>query len=401
MGLLNRFKRLTLSGNIFIMTIESFLSSISLWMRYVVWQPFVLSLGASVTTLGFLQSLKGRQGLLSSIVQPVAGRASDRVGRRPFIALGSLLTIMALSLYLIADAWPILILGVVIMALSWASKPAWSSMIAESVNREKRGAAYSLIMFSSTATGLFAPLIGGLTAKAYGFQPIFLICIALEAACFTLTIGFLKETLSRRGGGVLLAWSDVKSSLKDLLGPTGFLKGFYASMMVDSFAWSATFSIFYGMLTKTYGFTLDQLGAMASLFTASIAASQIPIGRLIDKYGRKLFLAASEAIGLLVTAGFLCSRSFEAFTLLQIPMGIVVSTWAPAMQAYVADNVPERSRAEAMGRLSALRGLIAFPAPFIGGLLYDSIGFWGPIVISMLGIAAALTLILLFAHESP
>jgi len=46
---------------------------------------------------------------------------------------------------------------------------------------------------------------------------------------------------------------------------------------------------------------------------------------------------------------------------------------------------PER-RAQAIGGFSTFRGLIAFPAPFIGGLLFDAYGFDVPILIN-LGIA--------------
>ena len=43
-------------------------------------------------------------------------------------------------------------------------------------------------------------------------------------------------------------------------------------------------------------------------------------------------------------------------------------------------SVAEGKRAEAKGRLSALTMLVRSPAPYIGGLLYERVGFRGPIL---------------------
>jgi len=74
-------------------------------------------------------------------------------------------------------------------------------------------------------------------------------------------------------------------------------------------------------------------------------------------------------------------------------MGIAVSAWIPAFQAYISDAVPEEERARHIGDLNALGGIIAFPTPFIGGVLFDACGFDAPILTSL--ILVAITLLLL------
>ena len=153
------------------------------------------------------------------------------------------------------------------------------------------------------------------------------------------------------------------------------------------------------MLSQTYGFTTFQLGIMSSLSSLVWALSQLPIGRLIDRHGCKSFMVLSEAIGILVVGGWLFSTSFVAFAALHALFGLVASTWAPALRALLANSVPTEQLGEHMGRLSAFRGLIGFPAPYIGGLLYDRFGFQAPILANLVGVVIALVAVVVAVKE--
>ena len=65
------------SGNIRVLAAGAFLRGMRDNMVRVVWQPFVLSLGASMPLLGLLESLGGIRGLVPTLVQPLSGRLSD------------------------------------------------------------------------------------------------------------------------------------------------------------------------------------------------------------------------------------------------------------------------------------------------------------------------------------
>ncbi|MFQ6081647.1 MAG: MFS transporter, partial [Candidatus Bathyarchaeia archaeon] len=73
--------------------------------------------------------------------------------------------------------------------------------------------------------------------------------------------------------------------------------------------------------------------------------------------------------------------------------------WTPAMKTFLANKVSEEERAEAMGKLAAFRGLVGFPAPFIGGVLYDTMGFRAPIATGLIGVTLTLALIFVLVHE--
>ena len=102
---------------------------------------------------------------------------------------------------------------------------------------------------------------------------------------------------------------------------------------------------------------------------------------------------------MIVIVGWLLARSYTHFLALHAFFGFAVATWVPAFMAWIANSVPESQRAEEMGRLGAFRGLLSFPAPYVGGLLYDVVGFRGPILANLIGAALVTVLLWRFVAE--
>jgi MFS family permease len=363
-------------------------------MMFAVWQPFVLSLGVPMSTLGLLESLGGRQGLAATLTLPFAGQLADRVGRRPLVLLGHAFTVLAVGVYSVAalsGEWRWLLPGVVFLGLGMIASPARVSLIEESAEVGQDGEAHARTLAWWVAPGVIAPAIGGYLAYRVGFLPVMVLRILLEASCLLLLVALLRET--RRE---ISAWRDGlrwRLGLSQLMALPKELKGFIAAVAVDAFAWGLGAVLLFGMLSQTYGFTTVQLGVMLSLQCVLWAVVQVPMGKWVDRYGCKRLMLLSDVIGLLVLAGWLSSRSFAAFTLWYVVYALVYATWGPAHRAYATRRVPEAQRAEAMGWLEASRGLVRFVAPYLGGLLFERFGFRAPLWANAAGVVVALVAI--------
>jgi MFS family permease len=351
--------------------------------------------------LGFLESLGGLRGLVPTLVQPLSGRLSDYWGRKVFILSSSVFAIVALSIYVLAkftDNWRLLIPGVAILGLAFASRPSEDSMTAESAGVAGRARAYSLVMLSFALSGVFAPLLGGFVADRRGYVVVFLMGLALDVAALSLVAGLLKETLvsqSRRP----VAFDQLKGVFRGILVPPGKLRGFYIAVAVDAFAWGTGWGILYGLLSEVHHFTASQLGLMSCLSSVGWAAFQMPVGKLMERYGCVKSMILSEAGGVILMVGWLQAATFQTFALLQILFGFTIAAWLPANMTWIANSVPKEKMAEEIGRLNAFRGLVGFPAPYIGGLLYEAFGFRGPITANLIGALTALILMATLVRE--
>lgn len=371
-----RFKEyLALKGNIPALALRDFVSTHAWMPLEVIWQPFVLSLNATVSILGSF-------GTLHSIVrfgsQPFAGRVSDATGRKRIQVFSATFTILAYVIYLVAGSWELLIPGVILYAFSYALwEPAGAAMVAESVEKKERGIAYSLIELTWVVPGFYAPLIFGYLAEILGFSFIFAIILPIEFLSLFILLIFIKETLPVRQK---LDFHGMFTSLKEIVRPKSRLIGFYVFAIVMTVSWSMQLSIFFGMVYDTYHLTYSQLGAMYTAACIVKALFQLPAGKFIDKYGRKRILLLSEITGFVVLTGYLFSQSFPGFLLSYALFGLFSSLFNPAYLAYLSDAAPTEERAKTIGDLNALKGLIALPAPMIGGFLYDQFGFHAPIL---------------------
>jgi len=223
---------LALRGNIRVLTVEAMVTAMSYGMLFVIWQPFVLDLGASMTVLG---GLSAALGLLGSFSSPIWGRLSDKVGRKPLLILSNVLKAGALIFCIIANTWFLLIPYVLLMGLSASYRqynPAGASVVAESVRREERGVAYSVLMFSSQATTAVVAPLGGFLAMVYGFVPIFYACMAADIVCALLTCVFIRETLAERPRvGMLSGNRSWWKVLREIFWPESHLRGFYVAWL--------------------------------------------------------------------------------------------------------------------------------------------------------------------------
>ncbi len=385
--------------NLYVLAANSFLRGAHTSIYNVIWQPFALSLGASMPTVGLLNSIGGMNGIFTTLAQSFGGWLADRVGRKPFILASSLFIVAAYALFAVAGAlnlWVLLLIGIVLSGMSALSRPANSSMTAESAQSGRHASAFSVMMVAWLVPGIIAPTIGGWVTERLGYTGIFPILLALEAVALFLVWRYLRETRESRDP---ISWRAMgRAFARSIIPPKG-LVGFFCATAGDSFAWALGWGLLNGMLVKSYGFSVEQLGIMASVMSLSWALMQMPIGRYVDKRGLKGMLVFSESIGIPLMLIGITQRSFEIFVAAQLLFALTAATWVPVVNTYLTRAVPASERSEAFGRLNMFRGLIAFPASWIGGLLYDWGGIRAPLAANLIGVFVVLAILILFVHE--
>ncbi len=366
--------------NIRILTARSLLYGVFQRIFMVIRQPFILSLNPSVAVMGFLEGLGGFQGLLPALIQPFFGWLSDRMQRKPFIVLGTVLMEFSLILFLISgltSTFIFIVPAVVLSAVSLLAMPIIDSLIAESVETSKRSVAYNKIMLASMAPGIFSPFIGGILADRFGFISVLAIGIVIQALIVILLVLFLKEDPFEKRA---INFSELRSFIKRNLSPSRNVRNLYWMNAIDALSVGLGPGILYGLLRSNFGFSISQLGILSTISAISMVFTQLLISRRIVNFGIKKLLILANVGYLIYVGGAALSNNFYIFLLLEVGMGIAPAFWVPAHKTLLANSVTKKERAEAMGRVTLYRGLFGFPAPFIGGLLYEQFGYQVPLL---------------------
>jgi len=387
--------------NLRALSLRNFFYGLRTHMMRAMWQPFVLSLGASMPLLGLLEAIGGFGGIVSTAMLPLGGWLSDLRGRKPLVVLSSALGCVGVFTFVLAGwarEWRLLLPGIVFLGLTAIARPAADSMTAESASVDGHGRAFSLVTAAFAAAGIFAPALGGFLAERYGFVVTLSTTAALELLTLIVVAVALRETVSITSQEPLHG-AQLLKLIQDVVVPPARLRSFYIAVTVDMFAYGTGALLLPGLLTETYGFSPLQIGLMSSVTSLTWAVSQMFFGRQVDKRGCVPFLILSEALGVCVIGGWLVIRSFEGFLALSVLYGVLPAMWVPAFLSWIVKSVPENQRAREIGRLGAFRGLLSFPAPYVGGLLFEAVGYAGPLLANLCGGALVTALFWLFVEE--
>lgn len=144
-----------------------------------------------------------------------------------------------------------------------------------------------------------------------------------------------------------------------------------------------------------FGASYTMLGVIVSIYGAVQLITQIPIGRLSDRIGRKGLIILGLITFTVMPPLYIYATS--AYLLIPIRMlgGVGASAVWPLAMALIIEQADSQSRGAAMGWYNAsFYSALAF-GPLIGGALYDLFGLEAPFYFwSLLGLASILIVLI-------
>jgi MFS family permease len=372
----------------------SFLNDMGSDMIYPVWPLFVTTvLKANMAALGFLDGLGEA---LVSVSQAVSGYLSDRIRKRKvFIWSGYLCGAISRIGYGLSGTWQHLIPFRILDRAGKMRGAPRDAMIADLSVKENRGRNFGLLRAMDNLGAVCGILLCIVLAGPLGYRNLFLLAALPTAIGTLLVFSMIKEqkadsskiykepALSLSKG---LALKDLDDNFKLFL----FLSVLFA---LGSFSYS--FLLIYA---KSLGFKAAFVPVLYLVFTAVAALFSLPFGRLSDKIGRKPVLIISYVLWGMVSLCFVLFQSHAAIFLAFILYGLHKAALEPAQKTFVAELAPAQYRASALGGFQMVTGLCALPASLAAGLLWDKIGMFMPLFLS-LGLTTAATAMLIFVKE--
>jgi len=318
-----------------------------------------------------------------SLVQPLAGRWSDRVGRRRPFLIGAELSALPLYLSIPFDPGYIaaglaFIAGTTVLSMGG---PALNAYVADVTRDRQRGGAYGLLNAASSGGGIAGFLIVGLLVLDLGFHFLFYFVALVQVG--TLCILLIRVPDDRA----------VATPTRRPLGEMKEVAYFSSTVSIRSLGAGAV-GAFYGIYAGALGANLFEVSLVAIAGLATMALFSLPIGRLVDSIGEIKGLLWGTAVSIVGIVAFLVATNWVELLPAQGFRNLGFAFLGPAMLSWVARLAPPGRRAEYLGLFSLINSTLWSLGPLAGSAAF---GLAGPA--GLFGFSIGATAISLVAIE--
>ncbi len=171
---------------------------------------------------------------------------------------------------------------------------------------------------------------------------------------------------------------------------------------VSIFIWGVgetSFFFFQPLYLEELGADLITIGAILGASGVVLTLTNIPIGYLADRYGRKKIMVAMWFIGIVCALAMAVSTSLLAFAIAMIAYRAVTFAVAP-LNSYITAARGEWSVTRSLTTVSAMFYLGAVIGPALGGVISDRYGLRQSYWVAM-GFFMVSTILILFIQPQP
>ena len=351
---------------------------------------YMLTLGASVPTIGLVNALGS---FVAMLLYPIGGYIADKSGRVRLVSYSTLLYTSSFLIFIFAGSWEMAAFAMIYQQAVLFYLPAMNAVMADSIPVGERGKLYAFNFALPNVIRIVAPYIAGLFIARFELIPAmrigFTVSLAVGLVITGLRLIFLKETLTNiqevDWNPLRLmrnAYGDMVLSLRWIWGnirtyaAMSVLLSFLSSMILPF--WIIYASIEIGLAPLQWGVILLWGGVARAVLS-------IFIGEIVDRFGsRNCFL-----IGFIVSAPpmylfTLASGFWDTLIIYSVTTLGAVLMWI-ASQVYLADSIPKEMRGRIMAGVGSGITLgvtgIGFPSGFLiflpktlgnlaGGMIY-------------------------------
>ena len=388
--------------------IVSFFADVSSEMLYPL-TPILLTaiLGAPVAVVGLIE---GVAEAIASLVKPIAGRFSDRSGKRvPYMVWGYSLAALGKPLVALAQTWPLVLFARSVDRLGKGLRTgARDAYIADSVGAADRGRAFGWHRAMDTAGAVVGPLVALLLLWLTSGNLRLVIWLALIPGVVSVYfVARLRETPGRRravpepGDATAKPAHAVEPPAAAVTAsaapaapaapvdtnaavPLGSRFRWYVGTW-GVFALSNSSDAFLILRAKNVGLSTTVVVLLYVLYNAVYAVASPRLGALSDTLGRRRVLVGGLLVFAAVYVGFALASSGWQIAVLFAVYGVYMAATEGVGKALAVDLVPAGGRASAVGVLGMVTGIATLFASIIAGLLWTAVGPWAAFVFGAVG----------------
>jgi MFS family permease len=386
--------------NIYSFGLTSFFNDTASEMAYWVLPAFLVSLGAGPAQLGLIEGLAES---VASFAKLFSGYLADRIDRRkPLVVAGYFVANAVKPLLSIVTAWwHILLIRFTDRLAKGVRGAPRDVMVAESVPKQRLGAAYGLIQSMDSAGAIAGPLAALVLLSRFGIRNVFLAAavpgaLAVLVAMFGVreirNPHFSQRTRETEHPNHSSDGSSPKPSQRTLEDSAPFGKQmpgsfYFVLVAVTIFSLGNSSDMFLVMRAQNVGIRVALAPLLGLVFNITYTLGSWPAGWLSDHFSRRglsrRWIAAS---GYVIFAGvyFVFGRAPSplAIWITMAVYGLYYALTQPVLKALVVESVGSEVRGRALGIYFFVTSVATLAASLITGELWKHYGAGVPFYFS-------------------
>lgn len=317
-------------------------------------------------------------GVTKALTNYLAGRLSDRFGRKHVLVAGWLVASPVPFLLMWAPSWDWVLAANALLGVSQGL--TWSTTVIMKIDLagpEKRGLAMGLNEFAGYFAVAASALATGWIAATAGLRPEpFYLGVAFVAIGLVLSAFAVRETRDHAGLESSLAGDagEPAPSSRDVFVRTSFTDRNLSSVtqaglvnnLNDGMAWGL-FPLFFVAAKMS----LDEIGVLAAIYPATWGLAQLVTGAWSDRIGRKWLIASGMWVQAAGIACVILASSFAEFAAGTALLGVGTAMVYPTLLAAIGDVARPSWRASSVGVYRLWRDLGYAIGAVLAGILAD------------------------------
>ncbi|GGN11251.1 MFS transporter [Dyadobacter beijingensis] len=349
-----------LTTQFWLLGLSSFLFSSSFNMLIPELPGYLTSMGGAE----YKGAIIGLFTLTAGLSRPFSGRLTDRVGRVPVMAFGSLVCFVCGFLYpIFTTVMPFLLLRLV-HGFSTGFKPTGTAAyVADIVPVNRRGEAMGIHGMCMSVGSAFGPAIGSMISQAFSLNALFYTSSLLAFLSIAILLN-MKETLQEKQK---LSLKSFQITWRDVFEPDVFSPALITFLCYFGFgAVSTVTPDFSGYLG------LQNRGLYFMMFTISSIMVRLFAGKISDRHGRMpvTIVGCIILIMAMVITGY--AESVTVFLTGAAFFGVAMGILSPVLSAWTVDLSGEHNRGRAIATMFiSLEAGIGLGA-FLSAELFDN-----------------------------
>jgi MFS family permease len=321
-------------------------------------------------------------GVTKALTNYLAGRLSDRFGRKHVLIAGWLVAAPVPFMLMWAPSWSWVLFANALLGVSQGL--TWSTTVIMKIDLagpKKRGLAMGLNEFAGYFAVAGSALATGVVAARYGLRPEpFYLGVAYVVIGVLLSVLVVRETKhhvaaeSKLHGALPVENAPTqrevfwRTSLQDRNLSSVSQAGLINNLN-DGMAWGL-FPLFFA----ASGMNLGQIGTLAAIYPGTWGVAQLFTGALSDRAGRKWLIASGMWVQALGIGIVIASSGFGGFAAGQALLGVGTAMVYPTLLAAIGDVAHPSWRASSVGVYRLWRDLGYAIGALLAGATADALG---------------------------